>query len=101
MRENLAFPPPRHPMPDALGLGALAAVPARMLSAGQRRRLALTRLVGSGAGLWLLDEPTLGLDAASVATLGALMQRHRAEGGVVVAATHLPLPLPDAAELHL
>ncbi len=86
---------------DALGLARLAALPARMLSAGQKRRLALARLVVSGAPLWLLDEPTLGVDAASVETFGAQLAAHRAGGGVVVAATHLPLPLPDAAELRL
>ena len=86
---------------DALGLSRLAGLPARMLSAGQKRRLALARLVVSGAPLWLLDEPTLGVDAASVAAFGAQLAVHRAGGGVVVAATHLPLPLPDAAELRL
>lgn len=85
----------------ALGLGRLAFLPARMLSAGQRRRLALARLALSRAPLWLLDEPTLGLDAASVERLGALLAAHRARGGVVVAATHLALPLPGAAELAL
>ncbi len=86
---------------DALGLAALAGLPARMLSAGQKRRLALARLVVSAAPLWLLDEPTLGVDAGSVAVFGSLLAAHRAAGGVVVAATHLPLPLPDAAELVL
>ena len=85
----------------ALDLSALADLPARLLSAGQKRRLALARLLVSRAGLWLLDEPTLGLDAASVARLGELMAAHRAAGGVVVAATHLPLPLRNAAELRL
>ncbi len=85
----------------ALDLGKLADLPARMLSAGQKRRLALARLVVSGAPLWLLDEPTLGVDAASVRAFGQILAAHRAEGGVVVAATHLPLPLPDAAELRL
>jgi heme exporter protein A len=85
----------------ALDLAPLAELPARMLSAGQRRRLALARLVLSRAPLWLLDEPTLGLDAASVARLGTLLAAHRAAGGVVVAATHLALPLPGAAELTL
>jgi len=55
----------------------------------------------SGADLWLLDEPTLGLDSAAVERFGAVLAGHRAGGGVVVAATHLPLPLPDAAELRL
>ena len=86
---------------EALGLAALADLPARMLSAGQRRRLALARLLVSGAGLWLLDEPTLGLDAASVARLGGLLAAHRAGGGAVVAATHLPLPLDCPQELRL
>ena len=85
----------------ALDLAALAKLPARMLSAGQRRRLALARLTLGRGALWLLDEPTLGLDAASVARLGELLARHRAGGGVVVAATHLPLPLPGAGELRL
>ena len=100
-RENLAFPPPRHDALGALNLAALADVPGRLLSAGQRRRLALARLIGQGAGLWLLDEPTLGLDADSVDALGVLLAVHRAQGGVVVAATHLPLPLPEAESIHL
>ncbi|NKC33236.1 heme ABC exporter ATP-binding protein CcmA [Falsiroseomonas selenitidurans] len=85
----------------ALGLAELADLPARMLSAGQKRRLALARLALAPAPLWLLDEPTVGLDTASVARLGALLAAHRAGGGAVVAATHLPLPLPDAKELAL
>ena len=85
----------------ALGLAALAPLPARMLSAGQTRRLALARLVVSGAPVWLLDEPTLGVDAASVVAFGAVLAAHRASGGVVVAATHLALPLVDASELRL
>ncbi|MGI4952125.1 MAG: heme ABC exporter ATP-binding protein CcmA [Janthinobacterium lividum] len=101
VRENLAFPPPRRDVLADLGLAGLAAVPARLLSAGQKRRLALARLAGQGAGLWLLDEPTLGLDAASVAALGMLLADHRAAGGSVVAATHLPLPLPGAVQLTL
>jgi heme exporter protein A len=84
-----------------LGLGELAELPARMLSAGQKRRLALSRLALSQAPLWLLDEPTLGLDVASVARFGTLLTAHRARGGLVVAATHLPLPLDGAVELAL
>jgi heme exporter protein A len=86
---------------EAVGLAALADLPARLLSAGQRRRLALARLVVLRRTLWLLDEPTLGLDDASVGRLGGLAAAHRAAGGMIVAATHLPLPLGDAAVLRL
>ncbi len=85
----------------ALGIATLTDVPARMLSAGQRRRLALARLALTEAPVWLLDEPTLGLDADAVGLVGGLLADHRKRGGVVVAATHLPLPLPDAAELRM
>lgn len=85
----------------ALDLAPLAELPARVLSSGQKRRLALARLALAPAALWLLDEPTVGLDAASVARLGSLLARHRAAGGMVLAATHLPLPLPGARELRL
>ncbi len=85
----------------AVGLTQLADLPAKMLSAGQRRRLALARLVLRPAAIWLLDEPTLGLDTASVERFGSMLAQHRAGGGVVLAATHLPLPLPDAGELAL
>ncbi|MDO9708817.1 heme ABC exporter ATP-binding protein CcmA [Paracraurococcus lichenis] len=85
----------------ALDLLPLADLPARVLSSGQKRRLALARLALAPAPLWLLDEPTVGLDAASVERLGLLLARHRAQGGMVLAATHLPLPLPGAGELRL
>jgi heme exporter protein A len=85
----------------AVGLDGLADLPARVLSSGQRRRLSLARLLLGDPLLWLLDEPTVGLDAASVARLGALLAAHRAKGGAVIAATHLPLPLPGAQELRL
>lgn len=89
---------------DALGVLALeplADLPARMLSAGQKRRLALSRLVLSKAPLWLLDEPTLGLDIASIDRFGTLLAGHRDRGGIVVAATHIPLPLGGTRELRL
>jgi heme exporter protein A len=85
----------------ALDLAPLAALPARMLSAGQRRRLALARLALIPAPLWLLDEPTIGLDAAAIDKFGAILAAHRAGGGVIVAATHVALPMPGAAELRL
>lgn len=102
--ENLAFWGGRAEVATALdrmGLRRLADLPARMLSAGQRRRLALARLALSAAPIWLLDEPTLGLDTAAVAALGKMLADHLATGGVVVAATHLPLPLPGAQSLAM
>ena len=86
---------------EALDLLPLADLPARMLSAGQKRRLALARLALAPVPLWLLDEPSVGLDAASLQRLGQLMARHRAQGGAIIAATHLPLPLPDSRSLRL
>jgi heme exporter protein A len=86
---------------QAVALQDLADLPARMLSAGQKRRLALSRLVLSAAPVWLLDEPTLGLDTASIERFGSLLAGHRAGGGMVVVATHVPLPLPDAVGLRL
>ena len=105
-RENLAFAAAMGggdadaALADA-GLGKLASLPVRMFSAGQKRRLAIARLFLLNAPLWLLDEPTLGLDTASVTRFGDVLAIHRASGGIVVAATHVPLPLPDAAELRL
>jgi heme exporter protein A len=85
----------------AMGIAPLADLPGRVLSAGQRRRLGLARLALAPVPLWLLDEPSTGLDAASVERLGVVLARHRAAGGIVVAATHLPLPLPGAREMRL
>lgn len=85
----------------AVGLDRLAAMPARYLSAGQRRRLALARVLDPAAKVWLLDEPTNGLDASSIATLESALARHRAAGGAVVAATHAALDLPQARSLEM
>lgn len=86
---------------DDLALTALAQVPVRMLSTGQRRRVAMARVLAAGAGVWLLDEPANGLDAAAIARLEALVARHRAGGGIAVVATHLPVALPSAALVAL
>lgn len=86
---------------EALDLAALADLPVAYLSAGQKRRLALSRLMLASRPLWLLDEPTVGLDAASIARLVALMERHLAAGGMIVAATHLDLGLGVIRTLNL
>ncbi|MBO1324688.1 heme ABC exporter ATP-binding protein CcmA [Acetobacter sp. TBRC 12305] len=85
----------------AMDLLPLADLPARLLSAGQKRRTALARVLLARAPLWLLDEPSLGLDHAAIDLLGAALARHRAGGGLVIATTHVPLPLPDATTLTL
>jgi heme exporter protein A len=68
---------------------------------GQRRRLALARLVASPAPLWLLDEPTTGLDSGAIDDLLAALAAHRADGGRVVLSTHAPIPIEGAATLKL
>lgn len=75
----------------AVGLDPLAGIPVRLLSAGQLKRAALARTIASGARLWLLDEPLNGLDRDSVALLDQAIAAHRAGGGAVLAASHLPL----------
>lgn len=86
---------------DRLGLDTLAHVPAGYLSAGQRRRLGLSRLLLSWRPVWLLDEPTVSLDAGAVANLAAIIRDHLARGGMAIAATHIPLGLDGARELRL
>jgi heme exporter protein A len=86
---------------EALGLAALAALPARVLSAGQKRRLALARLLVAERPLWLLDEPTANLDADGQVRLAAIVAAHRAKRGMVIAATHAALDFPGAREVRL
>lgn len=86
---------------DRFDLAPLAELPTRLLSSGQKRRAALARTWASGADLWLLDEPSVGLDSASLDRLAAACAEHRAAGGLIVAATHVPLGLDDAAVLSL
>lgn len=86
---------------DALALDRLRDVPVRMLSTGQRKRAMLARVAASGAPIWLLDEPANGLDTASVELLGAMVSAHLAEGGIVIAASHQPLPLTAPVVIDL
>jgi heme exporter protein A len=76
---------------EALGLGAFADAPARTLSAGQRRRTALARLLLSQATLWVLDEPLSALDRAGRALIESLLVEHGRRGGIVVLTTHQSL----------
>ena len=86
---------------ERLGLWHLQGTPGKLLSAGQKRRLTLARLWAAPAPLWLLDEPTVALDRASVGTIETMIAEHRDGGGMVVLSTHAPIELPDAEELHL
>ena len=85
----------------AFGLAHVIDIPAGYLSAGQKRRVALARLLVAPRPIWLLDEPTTALDVRAQAALATVMARHRAGGGVVLAATHSPVGLENAAELKL
>jgi heme exporter protein A len=76
---------------EAFALSRFASFQAGLLSAGQKRRLALARLALITRPLWLLDEPTVGLDIASLARLVAVMSAHLDRGGMIIAATHVPL----------
>ena len=84
-----------------VGLAHVIDFPARLLSAGQRRRVALARLLIADRPLWLLDEPATALDAAAQAALAAIMQERLRGGGIIVAAAHAPLGLEGAQELNL
>jgi heme exporter protein A len=85
----------------AFDLEPLATIPAGYLSAGQKRRACLARLVATPRPLWLLDEPTVSLDAASVQLLASQIGAHVAGGGLVLAATHIPLGLASERRLTI
>jgi heme exporter protein A len=86
---------------DAVGLSHAADLPAAYLSAGQKRRLALARLVIARRDLWLLDEPATALDTDGLDRLANLVEIHRATGGVVIAATHADLNWPGLKRMVL
>jgi heme exporter protein A len=85
----------------AVGLAALAGLPAAYLSAGQQRRLSIARLLAAPRPIWLLDEPTSALDREAQDTLAVLMRAHLAGGGLILAAAHGPIGLERAKELRL
>jgi heme exporter protein A len=86
---------------EAFDLSRLASYPAGLLSAGQKRRLALARIVLVPRVLWLLDEPTVGLDTASLARLSNVMGQQLEKGGMIIAATHVPLGREPDLRLEL
>lgn len=86
---------------DAAGLQRQRHLPGRYLSAGQKRRLALARLLLKPSALWLLDEPTNALDTSATVWLGELLAAHRAKGGMIILASHVSVPMNDARELRL
>lgn len=89
------------PALGAMNLRELAARPAHALSAGQKRRLGLARLMVTGRPVWLLDEPTVSLDHDSVALFVSMLRDHLGRGGAAVIATHIELGLPEAGILEL
>ncbi|WP_421726685.1 heme ABC exporter ATP-binding protein CcmA [Bauldia sp.] len=85
----------------AVGLDGLHHLPVGTLSAGQKRRAAIARLLVIARPIWLLDEPATALDTAAEAMLGGLMRRHLDDGGMILAAIHRPLPIPVSRTVAL
>lgn len=86
---------------EMVGLGGIGHLPFGYLSTGQKRRVAIAKLLISHRSVWLVDEPTAGLDKASEKRFSELMKGHLEDGGIIVAATHLPLGLEGAEELRM
>lgn len=86
---------------ETVGLSALSDIAVGYLSAGQQRRVAIGRLLVAERAVWLLDEPTVSLDAANVARLVEIGNAHLARGGMIIAATHVPLGFAPMTELRL
>ncbi len=86
---------------EVVGLSGTGHLPFGYLSTGQRRRAAIARMLVSRRDLWLVDEPTAGLDAASEARFAGIMADHVKSGGILIAATHLPLGLEGAQALEM
>jgi heme exporter protein A len=107
VRENLTFWAAIHGTANfdaamaGMDVANLAHRRAAELSAGQKRRLGLARLLVTGRPVWLLDEPTVSLDVASVALFAGVVRQHLAGGGLAIIATHVDLGLPEAAVLDL
>jgi heme exporter protein A len=108
VRENIAFWASLRPTSsnievalEAFGIGYLTGVPGRFLSAGQKRRVNLARIIASPTKLWLLDEPTTALDIEAISDLKREIATHRASGGMVIASTHAEIGLSDANVLNL
>jgi len=107
VEENLAFwtrflgGTVARPSLAPFALEAHATIPSALLSAGQSRRLALSRLTAIARPLWLLDEPTVGLDTASLEALVGLMRAHLADGGLIVAASHVDVGIEFRHRLDL
>ncbi len=89
------------PAIEAMNLRDLTERPAGTLSAGQKRRLGLARLLVTGRPVWVLDEPTVSLDADSVALFAGAVRAHLGQGGAALMATHIDLGLPEAEVLDL
>ncbi len=86
---------------ERFGIADLADLPVGYMSAGQRRRVALGRLAMTDAPLWLLDEPLTAIDRSTIDILGQVMRDHLERGGLIVAATHAPLPGIDGQVLEI